>query len=116
MDNLPNPPDLDRAPGRRTTDHASLLPEALTLLKSIDAKVTVMEAASLAMTEAFVLNDLHKPDFHGHRQAHLAQIKAAEIMDSYKRGVTKKILGWLAVFALGTLASGFAGQIVGHIK
>ena len=98
------------------TDNTSLLPEAVALLKSIDAKVTIMEANSLAMSEAFVLNDLHKPDYHGHRQAHLAQIQAAEIMDSYTRGVTKKIIGWLVVFALGTLASGFAVQISGHLK
>jgi hypothetical protein len=93
-----------------------MLPEALTLLKSIDAKVTAMEANSLAMSEAFVLNDLSKPDYHGHRQDHLARMKAAEIMDGYKRGVTKKIIGWLVVFALGTLASGFMVQVSGHMK
>lgn len=88
----------------------------MTLLKEIHAKVTTLEAGALAMTEAFVLNDLHKPDFHGHRQAHLSQIKAAEIMDGYKRGITKKIIGWMVVFALGLLASGFVAQVSGHLK
>ena len=114
MDSLPEP--TDRTPGRRMTDNTSLLPEALALLKSIDQKVTAMEASTLAMSEAFVLNDLHKPDFDGHRRAHLMQIRAAEIMESYKRGVTKQILGGLVIAALGAMASGFAMQILGHLK
>ena len=83
--------------------------EVLALLKDIDAKLT-------DMTSAFVLNDLHKPDFDGHRKAHLTMIKDAEIMDGYKRGITKKIVGWLAVGAMGMLASGFIAQVSGHLK
>jgi hypothetical protein len=83
--------------------------EVLALLKDISAKLT-------DMTSAFVLNDLHKPDFDGHRKAHLTMIKDAEIMDGYKRGITKKIIAWLAVGALGMLASGFIAQVSWHLK
>ncbi|MCF8154858.1 MAG: hypothetical protein K9K35_02535, partial [Rhodoferax sp.] len=59
---------------------------------------------------------LHKPDYHGHRQAHLTLIKASEVMDSYKQGITRKIVGWLVVFVLGLMASGFMAQMSGHLK
>ena len=104
----------NHVPGRRAAD--SFGTDAMVLLQDIHAKVTALEAGALSMSEAFVLNDLHKPDYHGHRQAHLTLIKASEVMDSYKQGITKKIIGWLVVFVLGLLVSGFVAQIAGHLK
>ena len=89
---------------RRASDE-----EALALLKTISATLT-------DMTSAFVLNDLHKPDFDGHRKAHLAQIKAAEILEGYKQGVVKRILAWMVGGALALMSAGFVAQLSGHLK
>ena len=83
--------------------------EALALLKEIHATINDMKSA-------FVLNDLHKPDFDGHRKAHLAQIKAAEILEGYKQGVVKRILAWMVGGALTLMSAGFLAQLTGHLK
>jgi len=101
-------------PGRRAADVVGS--DALDLLREINSRTLLIETTLESMTQAFVLNDLHKPDYDGHRKAHLTLIKAAEVMDSYKQGITKKILGWATVFVLGLLASGVVAQISGHLK
>ena len=108
------PSNAPPIPGRRAAD--SFGTDAMELLKDIHAKVTILEAGALAMTEAFVLNDLHKPDFHGHRQAHLSQIRASEVMDGYKQGITKKIIGWAVAGVIALIVGGFVAQLSGHIK
>lgn len=104
----------NQPPGRRASDVVGA--DALDLLREINTRTLAIEALMASMTEAFVLNDLHKPDYDGHRKAHLTLIKAAEVMDSYKQGITKKILGWATVFILGLLASGVIAQLSGHVK
>jgi len=105
-------PATDRTPGRRATDSS----DALALLREIHSKLLKVEAALEEQATAFVLNDLKKPDFDGHRKAHLTLIKASEVMDSYKQDMTKRVIGILVTFLMGLLASGFLSQLVEKMK
>jgi hypothetical protein len=68
------------------------------------------------MQTAFVQNDLKKPDFDGHRKAHLIMIKAAEVVDGYKHDATKTVLHWLLAGILGLMLTGFGAWVSGHMK
>ena len=102
----------ERAPGRRITDNE----DAAAILRDIHGKVTKLEQMLAEQSTAFVLNDLKKPDYDGHRKAHLILIKSAEVMDSYKQDATKRIIGILITFLAGLLASGFVMQVVEKMK
>lgn len=83
-------------------------PEAIwKLLLEIRDRVVAMEALHTSQSEAFVKDDLGKPDYHGHRKAHAKQQKYAEIVENYKVGVTKRILGYISVFVVGLVVAGF---------
>jgi hypothetical protein len=84
----------------------------LKLLHEIHSTVTKMDARMESMTEAFVKDDLGKPDYHGHRKAHLQMIQASTAVDTIKMDATKKVVGVVAVFMLALVGLGF----VDHIK
>lgn len=59
----------------------------LTKLIGIEGRLDTYETA-------FVLNDLHKPDFEGHRLSHKSMIEASKTLEGYKVDLTKKALAW----------------------
>ena len=65
---------------------------------------------------AFLINDLGKPDYDGHRQAHKSLVRASEALEGYKEDATKKFIG-IALGATGTLLSlGLLNWVQGHLK
>jgi len=76
------------------------------LLKEVNDRLSVLEHRYGYVSSAFVQNDLGKPDYDGHRRAHLQQIRTAEAMEGYKqegtKGVIKAVVGFIVgVFSLG---------------
>lgn len=60
----------------------------LSTLNNIESRLDTYETA-------FVLNDLHKPDFEGHRASHRSMIEASKTLEGYKIDLTKKALAWV---------------------
>ena len=104
--------------GRRAADiqQQQLLADILKGQQDILAKLAVMETRFVHVDEAFVLNDLHKPDYHGHRAAHIEMMSNAKVLDGYKQEATKKVLGVLVAFVLGLIATGFFEAVKNHLK
>jgi len=99
-------------PQRRWADHQDATPDNIwKLLLEIRAELQSMKQDHTHVTEAFVKDDLNKPDFHGHRKAHIDMMKEAAVVDTYKQDVTKKIIGIVVVFVVGLLAAGFLETI-----
>lgn len=78
------------------------------LLKDINNRLSTIEHRYGYISSAFVKNDLDKPDYDGHRRAHLSMIKAGEAMEGYKqegtKGIIKMTLGFFGgIFALGVI-------------
>jgi len=86
------------------------------LLIEIRDRVIVLERKTSDSLSAFPSNDLGRPDYDGHRKSHLSMIKASEVVEGYKKDVTKTILGIVTVFLVGVLASGFVSSLVTSIK
>lgn len=76
------------------------------LLKDVNDRLSQIEHRYGYISSAFVTNDLGKPDFDGHRRAHLAQIKTAEVMEGYKSAGTKEGVKIAVAFVLGLLGLG----------
>lgn len=77
-------------------------------IKTQNDRISILEHRYGNVSSAFVKNDLDKPDFDGHRRAHLAQIKQAEVMDGLKqdgaKGIIKGILGFIGgILTLGII-------------
>lgn len=72
------------------------------------------------LTNAFVLDDLGKPDFTGHRLDHKQRIADAAAMQKYKTGLTKSLLDWavkgMVALALFALLNGSMTYIREHLK
>ena len=87
-----------------------------------DIYTTVMEMKSAleGMQSAFVLDDLNKPDYTGHRLAHKQQIADAAAMQKYKTGLTKSLLDWavkgLVALLLFAVLNGSMTYIREHLK
>ena len=66
---------------------------------------------------AFVLNDLHAPDYDGHRKDHFERSKAAEdaaqTMRVLKTDATKSLLKWLLTIAAGIFMLGIGPYLRG---
>lgn len=66
---------------------------------------------------AFVLNDLHAPDYDGHRKDHFERSKAAEdaaqTMRVLKTDATKILLKWLLTVAAGIFMLGIGPYLRG---
>lgn len=72
-------------------------------LYDIWAKLQEIEHRQISNTSAFLTNDLGRPDYDGHRNAHKQLIKSAEALDGYKTEATKKIVG-IVIGVVTTLA------------
>jgi len=86
------------------------------LIIALDQRVQVMEHSCIRMKEAFVKNDLGLPDYDGHRTDHKHRKEEAQVVEGYKRDVTKNILLGLALFVAGLLSSGLKEWLSTHIK
>lgn len=99
-------------PQRRWADHQEATPDNIwKILLEIRADIQSMKQDHQHVSEAFVKDDLSKPDYHGHRKAHLEMIKDSAVVDTYKQDATKKIIGMVVVFIVGLLAAGFVEAI-----
>ena len=72
------------------------------------------------LMDAFVLDDLGKPDYTGHRLAHKQQIASAAAMQQYKTGLTKSLLDCamkaaITLLLVAVLASG-VNYLRDHLK
>jgi len=106
--------DNDPNANRRVTDGPSQLPTNLDILnavKDMHADIEALERSLTEMTTAFTVNDINKPDFDGHRKAHLKITKNEDIIDNYKIDATKKIVGAAVVFILGLISSGMLTKL-----
>jgi hypothetical protein len=81
-------------------------PDHCTTAADMRTRISALERELEAIKSAFVIDDLGKPDFGGHRVAHKKLIAAAEVMDKYKHTVTLKIVGAIAAFLIGVIFSG----------
>lgn len=89
-------------------------------IKNLADRVAALERHREEVDRAFPVNDIARPDYDGHRRAHIKMEKASELMESYKVGVTKQILSAAVVFVIGLLSSGgiqwVARALVGSVK
>lgn len=100
------------SPKRRMTDHEQVTADNIwKILLEIRADIQSMKQDHTHVSEAFVKDDLSKPDYHGHRKAHIDMIREAAVVDGYKQDATKKIIGLVLTFVLGLLAAGFLESI-----
>lgn len=104
--------------GRRQADQQQqqTLNDILRVQQDILEKLSKLERRFDSVDEAFVLNDLNKPDYHGHRSAHNEMMRSAKMLDGYKQDATKKVLGVLVAFILGLIATGFVEAVKLHLK
>ena len=111
-------PENNLTPVRRAADQQqyNLLQEIMKTQQQILSELQDMRTHNNHVDEAFVLNDLNKPDYHGHRADHLERMKQAKVLDSYKQEATKKVLAVLAAFVLGLIATGFLETLKVHLK
>lgn len=99
-------PHVDRRKKTMPDGVQVTLEDVWELTKDTNDRMSAMEHQYGYIRSAFVQNDLGKPDYDGHRRAHLSQIKAAEALEGYKQDGTKNfikmVMGFLGgVFALG---------------
>lgn len=107
LQDLPN-----HEPRRRATDEHRNEPT----LYDIWQKLTEIEQRQIANTSAFLVNDLGKPDYDGHRVAHKGMIASAASLQGYKTDATKKVIG-AVLGVIGTLlALGVITWIQGNLK
>jgi len=82
------------------------------LVIDMNVRLDIVEHRSARMTEAFLQNELHLPDYDGHRSAHRKMTDEEKIIAGYKTDATKKVVGWGVAGAIGLFASG----AVEHLK
>lgn len=73
-----------------------------------DEEITSMRQRITLMEDAFVRDDLGKPDFHSHRKTHLQEAKQSERMEEIKDSATRQLLVWVIGIVLAAIA-GFWG-------
>ena len=73
-----------------------------------DEEITSMRQRIALMEDAFVRDDLGKPDFHAHRKTHLQEVKQSERMEEIKDSATRQLLMWVIGIVLAAIA-GFWG-------
>ena len=81
------------------------------LLIEIRDRLDEVERMQLTQSTAFPVDDLQKPDYSGHRRAHVNMIKSDQIMDNYKSDATKEIVKMVVVFVIGLIANGFIAKL-----
>lgn len=108
------PNEAPEHPLRRSSDFAQsdflpTNPSNADLLREIRLgreEITKLQASVGAMRDAFILNDIGKPDFEGHRVAHRKMVDAEKTLQIYKVDATKKVLSWIVGIALALFATG----------
>jgi hypothetical protein len=86
------------------------------LIIALDQRVQTMEHSCVRMKEAFVKNDLGLPDYDGHRTDHKLRREETQVVEGYKKDVTKSILIAIALFVAGLMSSGLKEWLGTHIK
>jgi hypothetical protein len=99
---------------RRATDTGSqpTIADVWKISLEIRDRLAIVERQQAEHASAFPVNDLHKPDFDGHRRSHVSMSKNHEIVESYKNEATKKIIGIAVVFIIGLLSSGLISKLI----
>lgn len=85
------------------------------LLIEIRDRVARIESRAAAVDTAFVVDDLGRPDYDGHRASHRRMIKDAEAVDNYKMDATKKVIGIAIGFVVLLMTTGFVQELMGKI-
>lgn len=85
-------------------------------LHDIWAKLGEIEQRQIHNTTAFLVNDLGKPDYDGHRVAHRGMVKTAEALDGYKIDATKRVVGIVIGVMFTLLSLGVVNWIQGGMK
>ena len=86
------------------------------LIIALDQRVQTMEHSCIRMKEAFVKNDLGLPDYDGHRTDHKNRKEEAQVLEGYKRDMTKSILVGVALFVAGLFSSGLSEWVKTHLS
>lgn len=80
------------------------------LLVEVSERLEEVELVQKEHCNAFLKNDLGKPDIDGHRKAHSTLMEAARLVTDYKISGTKALITAVIVFVLGLTASGFVDR------
>lgn len=75
-------------------------------VQDLNARVATMEHRHGYVSSAFPQNDLGKPDYDGHRRAHIQLIEDSKVVAGYKVGVTKTVLTIIATAVCTLVGSG----------
>ena len=89
------------------------------LRKDVDdlhARLSVVEHSHSSMREAFIQNDLGKPDYDGHRRGHKQLVKDSEVVEGYQIDATKKVVGAVVLGAITLTMSGALEWLKSHIR
>jgi hypothetical protein len=75
-------------------------------IQLLNDRLNLVEHKLTYVSTAFPQNDLGKPDYDGHRKAHIELIDQAKVIENYKVTATKKVLTVIisVVFTLGVTA------------
>jgi hypothetical protein len=107
-------------PKRRSSDFVSGIPPSgdtlLQLLRGILNRLEELERVQAESRTAFLINDLGKPDYEGHRGGHRKLVEAERSVQDYKHGATKTVLNWAIGILLGVMLSGFGLWVKEHLK
>ena len=76
------------------------------LVQDVNSRLSAMEHRHGYVSSAFPKNDLDKPDYDGHRKAHLQLIEDSKVVAGYKVGVTKTVLTIIATAVCTLVGSG----------
>jgi hypothetical protein len=81
------------------------------MVREMNDRISLMEHRHGYVSSAFPQNDLGKPDYDGHRRAHLQLIEDGKVVAGYKGEVAKTVLGVIAGGVITLLISGFMSAI-----
>lgn len=76
------------------------------LVQDVNSRLSAIEHRYGYVASAFPKNDLDKPDYDGHRKAHLQLIEDSKVVAGYKVGVTKTVLTIIATAVCTLVGSG----------
>lgn len=80
-------------------------------ITELNDRLALIEHRHGYVSSAFPQNDLGKPDYDGHRRAHIQLTEDSKVVQSYKSEVTKTILSIVAGALLAMVGSGFIQAI-----
>ena len=103
---------------RRTEDRTNyaILLEIQGITTEIKDRLSIIESKQQTVDSAFMINDLNKPDYDGHRKEHIAFKKQEVLVENYKYAVTKKVLLWGTVGILSLIGSSLVDKLIHFIK